>query len=303
MPGTAGCTIHGRALRLHPVGSLRALHLRSCCRPGGLVNSRAGLDSRASRGCRLVIDCGPLIYGRLVVNGRLMIHCRSVVHCGLRLMRRGTVHCRLRLIRRSMMHNRRVMRRTGSRHTPGMMPRRAMRRHAHAMHMVRIMPMSMIPGGRSPVRYQAGSRNSRNGENSHTSRGITIHRLTVVVTVNREAIHIVSGICPRDSCATSRAAHADRCAGIHGIIIHDARGEQQCRATQHSNTCQFRFHSKIRSSIRKAFSVYAFMLRKQTFFHFFQVCKCFSRLIIELAGKKSTASPNLIPVARSQIHG
>lgn len=242
MPGTAGCTIHGRALRLHPVGSRRALHLRSCCRPGGLVNSRAGLDSRASRGCRLVIDCGSLIYGRLVVNGRLMIHCRSVVHCGLRLMRRGMVHCRLRLIRRSTVHGRRVMRCTGSRHTPGMMPRGTMRRHAHAMHMVRIMPMSMIPGGRSPVRYQAGSRNSRNGENSHTSRGITIHRLTVVVTVNREAIHIVSGICPRNSCATSRAAHADRCAGIHGVIIHYTGIQQQGSTCHQGNITQLRFH-------------------------------------------------------------
>ena len=242
MPGTAGCTIRGRALTLHPVGSLRALHLGSGCGPGGLLNSRTRLGSRTSLGCRLVIDCGPLIYGRFVVNGRLGLMCRGMMHCGLRLMCRGVMHCGPRLMRRGMMHNRRVMRRAGSRHTPGMMPRGTMRRHAHTMHMVRVMPMPMIPGSRRPVRHQTGCRNSSNGENSHTGRGITIHRLAVIITINREAVHIISGICPRNSCTTGGPAHADRGAGIHGVIIHNTGIQQQGSTCHQGNITQLRFH-------------------------------------------------------------
>ena len=240
---TTGRTIHSRTLNLRPGYGA-----------GGLLNCRARLGSRArlgnrtSLGCRLVIDCWSSIYGRLVIHRRCVVHSRlglmrrGMMHCGLRQMRRGMMHCRLRLIRRSTVHGRRVMRCTGSRHTPGMMPRRTMRRHAHTMHMVRVMPMPMIPGSRGPVRHQTGCRNSSNGENSHTGRGITIHGLAVIITINREAVHIISGICPRNSCTTGRPAHTDRGAGIHGVIIHYTGIQQQGSTCHQGNITQLRFH-------------------------------------------------------------
>ena len=228
--------------------SLRALHLRTAgCRTilhsgtgnggGSVVHRRLVIDGRPVIHRRLVIDGRPVVHRRLVIDGRPVVHRRFVIDG------RPVVHRRFRLVSRGLMHGRSgsvVHRR--SRHAPRMMPRRTMRRHAHAVHVVRIMPVAMVPGRRGPVRHQTGCRDGGNGENGRTRRGVTIHRPAVIITINREAIHIVPGICPGHCSAADRAAHADGCAGIHGVIIHNAGIQQQGRTCKQGNITQLRFH-------------------------------------------------------------
>ena len=193
-----------------------------------------------------------------------MIHSGSVRGCGF------MIHRRSMRSRRCVMHSG-SMRAVNSmgRHAPRMVTGGTMLRHAHAVHMVRIMPVPMIPGGRCPVRHQTGRRNSRNGENSCARRGIPIHRLAVIITINREAIHIVPGICPGYRSTPAVTTHPDGCAGIHRIIIHSTGSNQKGRATQHGDACQFGFHGKTRGFCKKGVLSSRLYVQNANFFQVF----------------------------------
>ena len=247
VPATRGA-VHLRALRRRAAYRLRTRHLRTLhLRSIHLRTLRLRPCRRG--GCRPVLHTRLMIHSRLMRSSGLMIHRRPMR--GRRcVMHRGAVRgCGFMIHRRSMRSRRCVMH-SGSmravnsmgRHAPRMVPGGTMLRHAHAVHMVRIMPVPMIPGGRCPVRHQTGRRNSRNGENSCARRGIPIHRLAVIITINREAIHIITGICPGYRSTPAVTTHPDGCAGIHGVIIHNAGIQQQGRPCKQGNITQLRFH-------------------------------------------------------------
>jgi hypothetical protein len=114
------------------------------------------------------------------------------------------------------------MRRTDS----GAMPGRVTRRTRHSVNVRRIMPMPAMPRRRSPGRHQASRCQRGKREHRCTSRRITIHRLSIIITEYRETICIITGIRPADRCVPARAAHIHRCSGIHGVRICSARTEQ-----------------------------------------------------------------------------
>ena len=233
VPATRGA-VHLRTLRLRPCR-------RGGCRP--VLHTRLMIHSRLMRGSGFMIHSGS------VRGSGFMIHSGSVRSCGF-MIHSGSVRGSGFMIHRRSMRSRRCVMHSGSmravnsmgRHAPRMVPGGTMLRHAHAVHMVRIMPVPMIPGGRCPVRHQTGRRNSRNGENSCARRGIPIHRLAVIITINREAIHIVPGICPGYRSTPAVTTHPDGCAGIHGVIIHNAGIQQQGRPCKQGNITQLRFH-------------------------------------------------------------
>ncbi len=66
-----------------------------------------------------------------------------------------------------------------------------------AVHMGRIMVVTMVPGSRTPVRHKATGRNRRNGENGSTGSRVAIHRATIVITVNGEAVGVIASGSPR----------------------------------------------------------------------------------------------------------
>ena len=65
-----------------------------------------------------------------------------------------------------------------------------------AVHMGRIMVVAMVPGSRTPVRHKAAGRNRRNGENGGAGCRVTIHRATIVITVNGEAVGVIASGSP-----------------------------------------------------------------------------------------------------------
>ena len=150
----------------------------------------------------------------------------------LRAMARlRTMHTRFRAMcwrsgpRRSEMMRRAVVR-------SGMMSRRKTRRHTHAVYMAGVMPMPAIPRRRRPIRHQAGSRQRRYRENGHACIGIPIHRLPIIVSVNRKAIHIIPRIGPRHSGTPTVVSHTHRTTGVHGVSMHRARAQQHGRTRQ-----------------------------------------------------------------------
>ncbi len=165
-----------------------------------------------------------------MVDRRLMIH-RGLVRRGGMMRGRLVVgsRCRMMMVRcRGVMV---VVIRTAA----GVVAGRAVRRHPHMVHMGRIMPGSVIPGGRAPVRHKAGCRDGGNGEDGGTGSGVAIHGAAVVVAENREAVRIVAGVGPGDGGAHIRATNADRGIGVHGVVIHSAAAQQESRAGQHGN--------------------------------------------------------------------
>ena len=235
VPATRG-SVHLRALRRRTAYRLRTRHLRT------LHLRSIHLRTLRLRPCRRG-GCRPVLHTRLMIHSRLMRSSGFMIHHGAVRGSGLMIHRRPMRGRRCVMH-RGSMRAVNSmeRHAPRMVPGGTMLRHAHAVHMVRIMPVPMIPGGRCPVRHQTGRRNSRNGENSCARRGIPIHRLAVIITINREAIHIVPGICPGYRSTPAVTTHPDGCAGIHGVIIHNAGIQQQGRTCKQGNITQLRFH-------------------------------------------------------------
>ena len=230
VPATRGA-VHLRTLRRRAAYRLRTRHLRTL-----------HLRTLRLRPCRRG-GCRPVLHTRLMIHSRLMRGCRFMIHSGSVRGSGFMIHRRSMRSRRCVMHcgSMRAVNSMG-RHAPRMVPGGTMLRHAHAVHMVRIMPVPMIPGGRCPVRHQTGRRNSRNGENSCARRGIPIHRLAVIITINREAIHIITGICPGYRSTPAVTTHPDGCAGIHGVIIHNAGIQQQGRPCKQGNITQLRFH-------------------------------------------------------------
>lgn len=66
-----------------------------------------------------------------------------------------------------------------------------------AVHMVRIMVMTMVPRSRPPIRHIAVGPNRRNGENGSTAGRVTIHGTAIIITVNGEAVGIIASSGPR----------------------------------------------------------------------------------------------------------
>ncbi len=148
---------------------------------------RAALGTR--RRCRRPMIHGGLVTGsRFVVDGRFLVRCRFLVHLRLLLMGR-LIHCSVFVLRSGLIHRAGFVRlgrsvcstrlvyhcRARLTHVfmrsccmvkPGMMmvhmmrcfatgimPGRAMMRHAYTPHMMRVVPMPAIPRRRSPARY------------------------------------------------------------------------------------------------------------------------------------------------------
>ena len=65
-----------------------------------------------------------------------------------------------------------------------------------SVNMGRVMPVAMIPRGRTPIRHKAQRRERCYGEDGGTRGGVAIHRAAVVVAVNRETVGIVACVCP-----------------------------------------------------------------------------------------------------------
>lgn len=165
---------------------------------------------------RLMIHRGIMIHRRLVrrggmMRGRLVVRCRSVMVVVIRA-------------------------------AVGVVAGRAVRRHAHMVHMGRIMPGSVIPGGRTPVRHKAGCRDGGNGEDGGTGSGVAIHGAAVVVAENREAVRIVAGVGPGDGGAHIRATHTDGGTGVYRVVIHRAAAQHERCAGQHGDVSRFLVH-------------------------------------------------------------
>ena len=149
----------------------------------------------------------PLVHRRLVLHTmvpgagivRGLVHRAAVVRLGC-----GVV---VRLRRRMVGRPGRIP--VVRRPVAGVVPGRAMRRHAHVVHMRRVMPVPAVPGSRPPVRHKAGRRDGCYGENGSTRSGVTIHWAPVIITENRETIRIVTGIGPGDRGTHMRPAHRD----------------------------------------------------------------------------------------------
>lgn len=173
---------------------LRAVHCRA------LIDLRFGMRTRAllNPGAMRCIRLGN--QARFVVYRGFMMYSRSMVYRRLMVYRRFMMNGRFMMHNRMMVAHRRTMR--YMRYLPpGIMPRRTMFGASHAVHMAWVMPMTAIPRSGAPVRHKTRCRNSCYGENGSTRRCIAIHRLTIIITVNREAVHIILRITPRYGCA------------------------------------------------------------------------------------------------------
>ena len=76
------------------------------------------------------------------------------------------------------------------------MPRGMVGRRRYSVNVGRVVPVPMVPRGRTPVRYKAQCREGGYREDGSSGGGIAIYGASVVVTVYREPIGIVAGTCP-----------------------------------------------------------------------------------------------------------
>lgn len=79
----------------------------------------------------------------------------------------------------------------------GGMVMREMRRGAHAVAAVRVMPMAVVPRCGGPQRHQAGRRQRGKREDGHTVGRVTVHGAAVAIAVDGETVGIVAGGRPR----------------------------------------------------------------------------------------------------------
>lgn len=79
----------------------------------------------------------------------------------------------------------------------GMMASWECRWGGYAMNAVRVVVRAMVPPRRRPMGYKAQRRERGNGENCGSGSGVTVHRTTVRVAEDREAVRIVAGVGPR----------------------------------------------------------------------------------------------------------
>ena len=117
-----------------------------------------------------VVAVGAMIHRRLVVTMRFAEHLvRVFVNRGIQAAVRA--------------------------HT-GVVPMRMARRCRTFVDMGRVMPVAMVPRGRTPIRHKAQRRERGYGEDGGTRGGVAIHGAAVVVAVNRETVGIVACVCP-----------------------------------------------------------------------------------------------------------
>lgn len=112
--------------------------------------------------------------------------------------------------------------------TAGMMTVRVVARAMRAVNVVRIVPVTAIPGGRTPGRHDTGGCQCPEREHSGAVGIITIHRASVIITVNGETGSIIAGICPGGH--ITMRIHGDTAAATHGhtsvrSYCHKARAE------------------------------------------------------------------------------
>ena len=158
------------------------------------------------------IVVGPIIIGTCLANivvGSVIIRARLMRMLRFAAMSSGGG------VRRMLMH-RGVQATFGAmvRHMPMLVPRRC----RAMMDMWRVMPMPMVPRGRTPIRHKAQSRQCRYGKNSYTGLRIAIHGAAVRIAINRETICIVAGTRPRYR--GTNPGRGDRHTCIHSGIYH-----------------------------------------------------------------------------------
>lgn len=102
---------------------------------------------------------------------------------------------------------------------PRAMPGRITRRTGYPVNMARVMPVTAVPGSRTPGRHQTRCRQRSKGEYCCSRCRVAIHGATVVIAENRESVHIVTGIRPRYRCVPPGPAHADGCIRVQRIAI------------------------------------------------------------------------------------
>lgn len=124
----------------------------------------------------------------------------------------------------------------------GMVTGRTMARHRHSVHMRGIPPVPVVPGCGAPVRHQTGSRYGCNGENGGSGSRVAVYRSAIIVAVYREAVHIITGICPGNRAAPTGAVHPHRGTCVHGVIMHHARTQHHGRPGQQTYVFQSFFH-------------------------------------------------------------
>ena len=98
----------------------------------------------------------------------------------------------------------------------GSMPMRVSGRCCHAVAMVRVMPMPMVPRRGSPARHKAQRREGCYRKDGYAGFRIAIHGAPVGITENGEAIGIIAGIGPRHTRVVSIRGYA---IGPVGAII------------------------------------------------------------------------------------
>ena len=237
-------------------GAGSGLHRRTLdvCRGALHVSGALNIGSGLVVDCRLIVDHGfavhigsrPGVHRRFVIDGRLVVHCRLMIGGGLvvycRLMIGGgrvVIHCGL-VRSGGMVHSRGMMRSrcrmvVVRRATVGVVTGRAVRRHAHIVHMGRVMPRAAVPGGGAPVRHKAGCRDGCKGEYCCTGGGVAIHRAAIVVAENRETVGIVAGVGPGYGGAHVRPTHGDGGGGADRVVIHGAAAQHESRTCHHGD--------------------------------------------------------------------